>query len=156
MRFMLSVGRKVLFKIMIVKYLASSDGVTYVVDKKKGSKISPVLFADELIILLVDVSLSLVHPGHVRRRVGLAWRKWQLIVMSLWWMVIGDQGCTTVEVKERLVPDSKFSSNIFKIKLAHDMVFEYPEANVTINSPLFAGDTLPACMSNHIYDLIIR
>lgn len=36
------------------------------------------------------------------------------------------------------------------------MVLEYPAAKVIANTPLFVGDTAPACMPIPLYDLIIR
>ena len=66
-----------------------------------------------------------------------------------------DPGCTTVLVKEKLVPKCKFTGKLVDLKMANSQVFRYPEALVDVVSPYYTGRTLAVCVPNPIYDLVI-
>ena len=69
--------------------------------------------------------------------------------------VLRDQGCTTVLVKESLVPKYKFTGNKVQVVMANGMKFKYPEAMINVNTPFYVGETLAACLKTPIYDLVI-
>ena len=69
--------------------------------------------------------------------------------------VFRDGGCTTVLVKESLVPKSKFTGKNVTVRLANNMVFTYPEAKINVDTPFFKGVVLAACMPEPVYELVI-
>lgn len=69
--------------------------------------------------------------------------------------VFRDPGCTTVLVKDSLVPKSKFTGRMVDIRMVNNMVFKYPEAFISVDTPFFTGNSLAACLPDPIYDLVI-
>ncbi|XP_037773500.1 uncharacterized protein LOC119569387 [Penaeus monodon] len=69
--------------------------------------------------------------------------------------VFRDPGCTTVLVKDSLVPRSKFTGRMVDIRMANNMVFKYPEAFIYVDTPFFTGNSLAACLPDPIYELVI-
>lgn len=69
--------------------------------------------------------------------------------------VMRDQGCTTVLVKESLVPKAKFTGNKITVVMANGMKFVYPEARISMDTPFFVGESLAACLKSPLYDLVI-
>ncbi|XP_063613940.1 uncharacterized protein LOC134787153 [Penaeus indicus] len=69
--------------------------------------------------------------------------------------VFRDPGCTTVLVKDCLVPKSKFTGRMVDIRMANNMVFKYPEAFIYVDTPFFTGNSLAACLPDPIYELVI-
>jgi len=41
------------------------------------------------------------------------------------------------------------------IRMANNMVFKYPEAFISVDTPFFTGNSLAACLPDPIYDLVI-
>lgn len=69
--------------------------------------------------------------------------------------VLRDPGCTTVLVKESLVPKGKFTGNTIRVTLANRMEFDYPEAKISMDTPFFVGESFAACLKTPICDLVI-
>nr|XP_027236067.1 uncharacterized protein LOC113827386 [Penaeus vannamei] len=69
--------------------------------------------------------------------------------------VFRDPGCTTVLVKDSLVPKSKLTGRMVDIRMANNMVFKYPEAFISVDTPFFTGNSLAACLPDPRYDLVI-
>lgn len=65
------------------------------------------------------------------------------------------QGCTPFLVKKNLVPRSKFTGKLLTMKLANGMVFSYPQALITVDTPFFVDKTLGVCLKKPVYDLVI-
>ena len=69
--------------------------------------------------------------------------------------VIRDSGCTTVVVRQSLVPEDKLTGQEECYVLIAGTVRRTPVAKIFIDTPYFTGMTTAVCMKNPLYDLII-
>jgi len=69
--------------------------------------------------------------------------------------VIRDSGCTTVVVRQSLVPEDKLTGQEECYVLIAGTVRRTPVAKIFIDTPYFTGMTTAVCMNNPVYDLII-
>ena len=69
--------------------------------------------------------------------------------------VLRDTGCSTVIVREDLVPKERFLRKKSLVRLADGQVQCYPVASFNVETPYYVGQVKAVCMPTPLYDMII-
>ena len=69
--------------------------------------------------------------------------------------VLRDSGCSTVVVRQSLVPEDKLTGQEERCILIDGTMRRTPVAEIFIDTPYYIGMTTAVCMNNAVYDLII-